>query len=527
MPNSHPKNQSPLHFDKFSIIECLKKDAHGAVYLAHHIYLDKQVVLKTLDTRELADQSLLERFKREAKILARLDHPNIIKVLDFGVFENFFYISFEHFESRSLREWLAENKLSPAEKENLLIQLARGLHAAHQSQVIHRDIKPENILVNRHLHLKIADFGLALILNEPALTHKASIVGTPSYMSPEQIRGEKLTLQSDLFALGIVAFELFAGRNPFLGSDLNETFTNIQLKSEGALRQEAENVPEKIHVVVEKLLQRDCNKRLASAQEVLALLEIDEAHVEQATSTPEHSRKNLVSRKWAVAAACLIALIVGWQLLRAPIQPDAIESASHVSDSVETKQEVPSAKNLAASDPSVLVSPLTREKPALKNLEPATEKIQHTSSVLNGFGELDIQCLPWAEVYLDSQKIDTTPLKKPLALPAGQHRLTLRHPQYPLYSQIIQIQPEAMTTVHVDLDTLFGYLDCQIYPWGDIFIDGQYAGQTPLQNPLIIQSGNHVLTIKNPRYPEVSQKIVIQKRDTLRYRLNFEINDGK
>lgn len=526
MPNSPPQNQSPLHFDKFSIIECLKKDAHGAVYLAHHIYLDKQVVLKTLDTRELADQSLLERFKREAKILARLDHPNIIKVLDFGVFENFFYISFEHFESRSLREWLAENKLSPAEKENLLIQLARGLHAAHQSQVIHRDIKPENILVNRHLHLKIADFGLALILNEPALTHKASIVGTPSYMSPEQIRGEKLTLQSDLFALGIVAFELFAGRNPFLGSDLNETFTNIQLKSEGALRQEAENVPEKIHVVVEKLLQRDCNRRLASAQEVLDLLEPQNAHAAEATQPAPSSQRGL-RQKWVVATAGLIALMVGWQLLRAPIQPDATESASHVSDSVEAKQEIPVAKNLAASDHPVLASPLTGEKSAPKNFEPATEEIHHTTSALNGFGELDIQCLPWAEVYLDSQKIDTTPLKKPLVLPAGLHRLTLRHPQYPAYSQIIQIQPEAMMTLHADLDTLFGYLDCQIYPWADIFIDGQYAGQTPLQNPLIIQSGNHVLTVKNPRYAEVSQKIVIQKNDTLRYRFNFEANNGK
>jgi serine/threonine-protein kinase len=522
MPNSPPQNQPPLHFDKFRLIECLKKDAHAAVYLAHHIYLDKQVVLKTLDTRELADQSLLERFKREAKILARLDHPNIIKVLDFGVFENFFYISFEHFESRSLREWLAENKLSPAEKEKLLIQLARGLQAAHQSRVIHRDIKPENILVNRHLHLKIADFGLALILNEPALTHKASIVGTPSYMSPEQIRGEKLTLQSDLFALGIVAFELFAGRNPFLGSDLNETFTNIQLKSESAIRQEAENIPEKIRVVVEKLLQRDCKKRPASAQEVLALLEIGEAHVEQATPTPTPSRKNLASLKWVVAVACLVALIVGWQLLRAPIQPDATADADQVPDPAESRQEIPVAKNFAVSDPSVLASPLTGEKSAPKKLEPATEEIQHTASPLNGFGVLDIQCLPWAEVYLDSQKIDTTPLKKKLVLPAGSHRLTLRHPQYPAYSQIIQIQAEAMTTVHADLDTLFGYLECQIYPWGDIFIDGQHAGQTPLQNPLVIQVGNHVLTVKNPRYAEIYQKIVIQKRDTLRYRLNFE-----
>ncbi|MGH7599758.1 MAG: serine/threonine-protein kinase [bacterium] len=524
MPNPHPKNQSPLHFDKFRLIECLKKDAHAAVYLAHHIYLDKEVVLKTLNTSELSDQSLLERFKREAKILARLDHPNIIKVLDFGVFENFFYISFEHFESRSLREWLAENKLSPAEKEKLLLQLAHGLYAAHQNQVIHRDIKPENILVNRHLQLKVADFGLALILNEPVLTHKTSIVGTPSYMSPEQIRGEKLTLQSDLFALGIVSFELFTGRNPFLGSDLNETFTNIQLKNVGALREEAKNVSEKICIVIEKLLQRDCSKRPASAQEVLNLLETPNASAIKTTQAARSPQRNLL-QKWAVTAACLIALIVGWQLLRTQIQPNTNQSVGHISDLVEAKQEIPAAKNPTASDNSVLTSPLTQEKSVPKNPEPTTERFQQGVSVSNGFGELSIQCLPWAEVYLDSEKIDTTPLKNPLVLPAGQHRLTLRHPQYPAYSQIIQIQPETMTTVHADLDTLFGYLDCQIYPWGDIYIDGQNAGQTPLQNPLVIQSGNHVLTVKNPRYAEIHQKIVIQKQDTLRYRLNFDAKD--
>ncbi|MGH7457296.1 MAG: serine/threonine-protein kinase, partial [bacterium] len=341
--------------------------------------------------------------------------------------------------------------LSPAEKEKLLIQFAHGLHAAHQNQVIHRDIKPENILVNRHLHLKIADFGLALVLNQPALTHKTSIVGTPSYMSPEQIRGEKLTLQSDLFALGIVAFELFAGRNPFLGSDLNETFTNIQLKNVGPLRKEAGNIPEKIREVIEKLLQRDCNKRPASAQEVLNLLEAQNERA-AATTPPAQLRQHGLLQKWVFVAACLIALIVGWQLLRTQIQPDATDGSSDFSELVESRQEIPAAKNLAASDPSFPVSPLAREKSDPKNLESATERLQQRALVSNGFGELDIQCLPWAEVYLDSEKIDTTPLKNPLVLPAGPHRLTLRHPQYPAYSQIIQIQSEAITTVHADLD---------------------------------------------------------------------------
>jgi len=106
------ENHSEILFKKFEILSCYKKDEYSAVYLANHIFLDKKVFLKVLDTNSIPDSSIVERFKREAKILAKLEHPNIIKVFDFGMFNDHFYISFEYFESRNLREFLRENKLS-------------------------------------------------------------------------------------------------------------------------------------------------------------------------------------------------------------------------------------------------------------------------------------------------------------------------------------------------------------------------------------------------------------------------------
>ena len=193
-------------FEKFEVIDTLKKDSHTSVYLANHIYLGKKIILKTLNTNELADKTILDRFKREAQILARLDHPNLIKVLDFGTYSEYFYISFEYFESDNLRKVIQRNNLSNESKINLVIQLLKALNIAHQNQIVHRDIKPENILVNSNLELKIADFGLALVKNEHILTQKSSIVGTPGYMSPEQIRGEDLISQTDLFSAGIVIY---------------------------------------------------------------------------------------------------------------------------------------------------------------------------------------------------------------------------------------------------------------------------------------------------------------------------------
>ncbi len=252
-------------FDKFEIIETLKKDTHTSVYLANHIYLGKKIILKTLKIDDHVEKTLLDRFKREAQILARLDHPNLIKVFDFGNFEDYFYISFEYFQSKNLREIIRNNNLSKEDKRNLLIQLLEALHVAHKIKIIHRDIKPANILVNSRMQLKIVDFGLAFVLNDNNLTHKSTIVGTPSYMSPEQIRGEALSPQTDLFATGTVTLELFTSSNPFLGKNINETVNNILNFEEETIVKNTELLDEDIKQAIRLMLRKSTAKRAKSA----------------------------------------------------------------------------------------------------------------------------------------------------------------------------------------------------------------------------------------------------------------------
>ena len=133
---------SSILFERFEVIDLLKKDEHAAVFLANHIYLSKKIILKVLDTAKISDQSLVDRFKREAKLLAQLDNPNIIKVLDFGTDKDYFYISFEYFEGSNLRKIIADPSLDLEKKKQIMIQVLQGLSYANNNGIIHRDIKP-------------------------------------------------------------------------------------------------------------------------------------------------------------------------------------------------------------------------------------------------------------------------------------------------------------------------------------------------------------------------------------------------
>lgn len=295
---------SEILFEKFEIIECFKKDEHASVYLANHIYLGKKIILKVLNTKTIFDEAKIERFKREAKIMAKLEDPNIIKVLDFGTFNEFFYISFEYFESKNLRAYIKDKSLSLEQKKNLVVQLFKGLNYAHQNQIIHRDIKPENILVNEKSELKIGDFGLALALNDNFVTSQYAIVGTPCYMSPEQVQGGKLTSQSDLFSAGILALELFTEKNPFLGEDVNQTISNLINYNVEIIEAYLINLPEELQQILRKLLSKKTERRYKSAKEVLQDLEIPLSEIRR---TPFYFLKN---RKILYSVASLVLVLI-------------------------------------------------------------------------------------------------------------------------------------------------------------------------------------------------------------------------
>ena len=495
------KNQNHKLFEKFNIIECLKKDDYTSVYIADHIYLGKKIILKTLNTETISDLLLIDRFKREAKILARLDHPNIIKVLDSSRHKNTFYLSFEYFKSSTLHEIIKEKQLTNDQKCEILIQLARGLDAAHQASIIHRDIKPENILINENNHIKIADFGLATIINESILTNKSSIVGTPSYMSPEQIKGESLTRQSDLFSLGIIAYELFCGENPFLGKDINATINNILDFDEHKIMAGVAQLPQDISLIIKNMLQRDKKVRLKSASEILRLLKDETAPQKISFSGRKFESKTMMIAASVIAA--VITVFIFNNVFNSKGNPIE-EQPFIIKDNDQPMKE----------DTARIIDSSLFSKQVAKTVIP--DKKMQTIAVRKAppTGTLNVTSIPDADLFIDSQYIASTPLQDDIILATGVHSLGLAHHAYPNYHRLIKIEPGKDVLWNVKLDTLFGYLNCNIYPWGEVYIDGKPIGQSPFQKPIILLPGRHMINVENPKFTTFTDSLTIVQKET-------------
>jgi serine/threonine protein kinase len=204
-------------FPQLEILECLGRGGMGAVYKARQPRLDRIVALKILSPEKQGNQKFSDRFEREARALAKLHHPNIVTVYDFGEVDGNFYLLMEFVDGLSLRQLLQSRKLSPPEALAIVPKICDALQYAHEQGIVHRDIKPENILMDKDGRVKIADFGIAKILGDGGGANLTAeqVIGTPHYMSPEQIeKPQTVDHRADIYSLGVVFYEMLTGELP-------------------------------------------------------------------------------------------------------------------------------------------------------------------------------------------------------------------------------------------------------------------------------------------------------------------------
>lgn len=330
-------SQPGKQIQQYKILSQLGAGGMGEVWLAEHTLLKRKVALKLLPERFASNADRIRRFTLEGRAASALDHPNILTIYDIGQTENTFFIAAEYVEGHTLRQILKSGQLKPANAADIVRQTASALSVAHSAGIIHRDIKPENIMVRPDGLVKVLDFGLAKLTERrgdenalspglpvsqsSSLTQPGMVMGTASYMSPEQARGLEVDGRSDLFCLGVVFYELLTGVRPFKGPTNADVMAAILNSEPPPLAHSAPELPKQLEPIINRLLRKDPAERYQTANEFLQALADFKQEIENSGQTPQRQTSPkpswlaLLNSRKRILAAALAAIVLAAAVL--------------------------------------------------------------------------------------------------------------------------------------------------------------------------------------------------------------------
>ncbi len=482
-----------MNYGRYETTRELGRGAMGVVYEARDPQIGRIVALKILRPDRVATESFVYRFLKEARAIGRLSHPNVVTVYDIGEDQGTVFIAMEYVEGEPLANIARKRRWTQDEIVNLGIDIAETLHYAHQKGIIHRDIKPSNIIITPEGKIKITDFGIAHIEDPSSSlqTQAGEILGTPAYMSPEQVLSRPVDGRSDLFSLGIILYELATGRRPFEGESLAAVFNAITQGSPAEPSGIDPTLRREFSELLMKCLRKDPNERFESG---MALAEALRNVNQEKISAPSREHKVKVRQKtmasWMVVVIILIIGIGGFSYyflsgrsqspgtsektstLPAGIDP-GIKSTSL--DVPETKQPPLDEKGKRPEGPplstapekrTAVLSPPDQERKTPKGPQfssipeskteapPVSEKRAHlppvppAGRVKETF--LRVESTPvGAQVFVDGTMKGKTPVR--LGLPAGKHEIRLALSEYFDWEAQVQLSEGSETPLIVQL----------------------------------------------------------------------------
>lgn len=504
----------------YRIVREVSSSLGTTVYKAVQEPLARYVSLKVMHEKLGKDDEMVHRFEREARICANLIHPNIVRLFDYGRWRNEYYIVQEWIDGMSLRELLQRGPMPLNIGVYLIRELTAGLAYAHSQGIVHRDIKPANILIGFDGSVKIADFGVARSSFLPDLTIDGTLIGTPAYSSPEQIRCDKVDEKADIFSLGVVVYESLSGANPFEADNYSQIVEKILKKRPEPLSKVNPSVPAKVSKAVQKMLSKTAQKRIGDLHELRRILDGTksfrniEAQPEDMAfylKEPEESVKPpLINKRktmwqffvYPVLGACVFLLLVFFLAGLFPARKNTRNN---------DRSDTPYLSADAGSDAQKMIQKTTVND---------NRTLAQSTAARNSY--LRFQVKPWARVYVDGSYFETTPTGRLVSVVPGTHRLSFRHDSLPTYEEVVSVLPGETLAVNVNLEAELGWLYVSVRPWGEVFIDGSLQGTSPFQKPFRLSAGSHKLMVLHPSYPQYESEIHISVQDTLRINVTLQ-----
>ena len=501
-----------MNIPNHEILSEISRGALTTVYKARHLNLDRLVLLKVLNKQWLGEKDLLDRFRREARISARLQHKNIVNVYDFKVSDSLVYISLEYVEGQPLSEYIRANMpVSVSRAKSILLDILNALDYAHKNGVTHRDIKPANIMLDANLLARLTDFGLASFADAPTVTEQGQSMGTPAYMPPEQIQGKSAGPQGDLYSLGVTLFETLAGENPFQKENVAATLQNILNGKTPDIRTFRKDVPDEFAEILHDMMAPNPNDRAQTAGELI------QRSTTAAPSPQTHTSRKTNKRLSALVLFLLVALTSWflWPDKQAPEILPVIPANSGSAQTTEKKQE-----NVKNKPVEKIVTPAKKTPLSQSNVPIAVPKDKHLpAAATHGF--LFVNCSPWAKVMIDGDSVDITPMQQQIRLSVGRHALRLENPGFKPYEKTIRVKAMQHDTIMARLEPAIGYVMIRVSPWAKLYINDHYKEDTPLSAPLPIAGGRAIIRLVNPTLGTIIDTINVKPGETIERHFSF------
>ncbi|MBA3462755.1 MAG: serine/threonine protein kinase [Deltaproteobacteria bacterium] len=422
------------------IVEEVASGGMAVVYRAIQEPLGRTVAIKALKSSAASEEHVITRFEREAKSLATLQHENIIHVYDFHRERGALFIVMEYVQGIDLYDLLEKCGRLPYDVAAIIaMQVARALDYVHYRSIVHRDIKPANVMLSRQGGVKVMDFGIARDTSFGDLTEAGTGIGTPAYMSPEQVLGDKLDARSDIFSLGVVLYQMVTGKKPFVEDEKRSAMHKIRLEKHVGARKLNPDIPRELERVIDKCLEKQPRDRWRSAQHmVMALERFLARHVEM----NHHARLVLFLR-----AQNVITQLEAEEYLN----PSGLGGASNAAPTnMQARHTVRAGMVAHGVTFGVLALMLGLIHVAPLGATP------HTSVTINqtvGRGFIRLHAYPWAKVSIDGKPQGETPIDKPIELADGKHTVKFEHPWYVPVERTIEVNgatPDTAPVVSVD-----------------------------------------------------------------------------